>query len=67
VRVVIGVLLLIVAAPTRATNQDLPFRWDELTASDWPKALEKAAYTAILPIGVLEKHGEAWPARADWL
>jgi creatinine amidohydrolase len=65
VRVVIGVLLLIVAAPTRATNQDLPFRWDELTASDWPKALEKAAYTAILPIGVLEKHGPHAPIGSD--
>jgi creatinine amidohydrolase len=40
-----------------AAAQDLPARWDELTASDWPKALEKSARTAILPIGILEKHG----------
>jgi creatinine amidohydrolase len=65
VRVVIGVLLLTVAAPKAATAQDLPFRWDELTASDWPKALEKAAYTAILPIGVLEKHGPHAPIGSD--
>jgi len=50
-----------------AAAQDLPPRWDELTASDWPKALEKSARTAILPIGILEKadnpaEGKAWRA-----
>jgi creatinine amidohydrolase len=45
--------------------QDLPTRWDELTASDWPKALEKSAHTAILPIGVLEKHGPHAPIGSD--
>src|SRR5438874_13657377 len=40
-----------------ASAQDLPARWDELTASDWPRALEKSARTAVLPIGILEKHG----------
>ena len=64
-RVLIGVLLLTVAAVTMARAQDLPVRWDELTASDWPKALEQAAYTAILPIGVLEKHGPHAPIGSD--
>ena len=36
-----------------AMAQDLPSRWDELMASDWPKALEKSASTCILPIGTL--------------
>ena len=62
-RVLIPVLLLMCAAP--ASAQELPYRWDELTASDWPKALEKAAYTAILPIGVLEKHGPHAPIGSD--
>src|SRR5437764_2668877 len=48
-----------------AMAQDLPSRWDELTASDWPKALEKSASTCILPIGILEKHGPHAPMGSD--
>ena len=48
-----------------AMAQDIPARWDELTASDWPKALEKSAYTCILPIGILEKHGPHAPMGSD--
>ncbi len=40
-----------------AAAQEIPARWDELTASDWPAALERSARTCILPIGILEKHG----------
>jgi creatinine amidohydrolase len=45
--------------------QELPSRWDELTASDWPVALEKSASTCILPIGILEKHGPHAPLGSD--
>ncbi len=45
--------------------QSLPSRWDELVASDWPKALEKSNYTCILPIGILEKHGPHVPIGSD--
>jgi creatinine amidohydrolase len=48
-----------------AAAQELPTRWDELTAGDWPKAQEKAAGTLILPIGILEKHGPHLPMGAD--
>ena len=48
-----------------AYAQDLPVRWDELTAADWPKALEKSGRTAILPIGILEKHGPHGPIGSD--
>jgi len=48
-----------------AVAQDLPARWDELTASDWPKALEKSNYTCILPVGILEKHGPHVPIGSD--
>src|SRR5947208_7055776 len=48
-----------------AAAQELPARWDELTASDWPKALEKSSYTCILPIGILEKHGPHAPIGSD--
>ena len=45
--------------------QELPSRWEELTASDWPKAQERSNYTCVLPIGILEKHGPHVPLGAD--
>jgi creatinine amidohydrolase len=48
-----------------AGAQTLPARWDELTASDWPAALERSKGVAILPIGVLEKHGPHDPIGSD--
>jgi creatinine amidohydrolase len=55
----------VVMAVSSAAAQDLPVRWDELTATDWPKALEKAGRTAVLPIGILEKHGPHGPIGSD--
>jgi creatinine amidohydrolase len=48
-----------------AFAQDIPPRWDELVASDFPKALEKSSKTCILPIGILEKHGPHSPIGTD--
>jgi creatinine amidohydrolase len=45
--------------------QELPVKWEELTASDWDAALEKSGYTCILPMGVLEKHGPHAPLGSD--
>jgi creatinine amidohydrolase len=45
--------------------QEIPARWDELTATDWATALEKSARTAVLPIGILEKHGPHGPIGSD--
>jgi creatinine amidohydrolase len=45
--------------------QELHSRWDELTASEWPKALETSGQTCILPIGILEKHGPHVPIGSD--
>ncbi|HET7896199.1 MAG TPA: creatininase family protein [Flavisolibacter sp.] len=45
--------------------QHLPARWDELTASDWQKALDSSSRTCILPIGILEKHGPHAPIGSD--
>jgi creatinine amidohydrolase len=62
-RLLVTLMFALVAAA--ASAQDLPSRWDELTASDWPKALERSNHTAILPIGVLEKHGPHAPIGSD--
>lgn len=62
---VLALALLISLQFSQASAQDLPTRWDELTASDWPKALEMSNYTCILPIGILEKHGPHAPIGSD--
>ncbi|WP_266204984.1 creatininase family protein [Pontibacter kalidii] len=58
-------LLILLFSASTAMAQDIPFRWDELTASDWPQALEKSKRTCILPIGILEKHGPHAPLGSD--
>jgi len=58
-------LLLIVLISGYSFSQDIPARWDELVASDFPKALEKSHRTCILPIGILEKHGPHSPIGTD--
>ena len=45
--------------------QQVPARWDELTASDFPAALDKSNQTCILPFGILEKHGPHSPIGTD--
>jgi creatinine amidohydrolase len=62
-RPIVTVFAVALAVPTAA--QDLPSRWDELTASDWPKAMERSASTCVLPIGILEKHGPHAPIGSD--
>jgi creatinine amidohydrolase len=59
------VTLLFVLAATPISAQDLSTRWDELLAGDWQSALERSNHTAILPIGVLEKHGPHAPIGSD--
>jgi creatinine amidohydrolase len=61
-KLALGLLVLAAAA---VTSPELPVRWDELTASDWPAALERSARTCILPIGILEKHGPHVPIGSD--
>ncbi|MUP47559.1 creatininase family protein [Gramella sp. BOM4] len=58
-------LLFFLFISASITAQNIPHRWDELTASDWPKALKKSNRTIILPIGILEKHGLHGPIGSD--
>ena len=59
------ITLILISFSDFTFAQDLPSRWDELTASDWPKALERSSQTCILPIGILEKHGPHAPIGSD--
>lgn len=58
-------LLIILFFPAFIYSQKLHTRWDELTASNWPKALQQSDSTCILPFGILEKHGPQGPIGSD--
>ncbi len=59
------IVLVLFLICSSAAAQEIPSRWDELVASDWPLALEKSSKTCILPIGILEKHGPHDPIGSD--
>ena len=46
---------------------DLPARWEELTAPDFARAVERAGGTAVIPLGIVEKHGPHLPLGTDLL
>ncbi|HSH20719.1 MAG TPA: creatininase family protein [Draconibacterium sp.] len=60
---VVLIVTLIIAYCSFA--QEIPFRFEELTAPDYVKAVEKSAKTCIIPIGVMEKHGPHLPLGTD--
>ena len=43
----------------------LSCQYEELTAAQFVRAVEKAAGTCIIPLGVMEKHGEQLPLGTD--
>jgi creatinine amidohydrolase len=51
----------------RAQTPQLPVKWEELTSGDFVKAIHQAQGTCLLPIGILEKHGQQLPLGTDLL
>lgn len=50
-------------SPTQAQN--LSVKWEELTAADFAKGIQKSQGTCLLPFGILEKHGPQLPLGTD--
>jgi creatinine amidohydrolase len=48
-------------------QQKLSVHWEELTAEDFSKGIQKAGGTCVLPFGILEKHGPHLPLGTDLL
>jgi creatinine amidohydrolase len=48
-----------------ASAQTLSVNWEELTAEDFVKGLQKAQNTCVLPFGIIEKHGSHLPLGND--
>jgi creatinine amidohydrolase len=51
--------------PAIAQVPQLPVKWEELTSGDFVKAIRQAQGTCLLPIGILEKHGQQLPLGTD--
>jgi creatinine amidohydrolase len=67
---VVGTLVLLTApalAQAPGAAGDLSARWEELTAPDFVKAVERSGGTAIIPLGIVEKHGPHLPLGTDLL
>ncbi len=58
-------LLIVTTAAASVSAQSLSVHWEELTAPDFIKAIEKAHGTCVLPFGILEKHGPHLPLGND--
>lgn len=58
-------IIFVLLCMTTSVYAQLPARWDELTASDWSKAVQQSDSTIILPVGILEKHGPHVPIGSD--
>jgi creatinine amidohydrolase len=59
------ITLAILLTAITVSAQPLSPKWDELTASDFVKALDQAKGVCVLPMGILEKHGPAGPIGTD--
>src|SRR6185437_6132650 len=49
------------------TQQKVSVHWEELTAEDFTKGIQKSGGTCMLPFGILEKHGPHLPLGTDLL
>src|SRR5947209_7714574 len=56
---------LLIFTSAFACAQDLSIKWEELTAADFVKAVQKAQGTCVLPFGIVEKHGPQLPLGTD--
>jgi creatinine amidohydrolase len=57
--------VILIGAAAGLWGQTLSVKWEELTAADFEKAIQKAQSTCVLPFGILEKHGPHLPLGND--
>ena len=60
------ILLTTVLFSLSAKGQNLPVAWEELTASDFVEAVKKSEGVCLIPVGVIEKHGQHLPVGTDY-
>lgn len=65
IRGLLSALVILLPGTQFAHAQAPGVNWEELTAGDFVKAIERARGTCLLPIGILEKHGPQLPLGTD--
>lgn len=60
-------LTIQVYAQSGAVEARLPSQYEELSAREFPRALEQSGATCVIPMGILEKHGPHLPLGTDLL
>jgi creatinine amidohydrolase len=58
-----ALIILLIASP--AYSQTPGVHWEELTAEDFVKGLQRSQSTCVLPFGIIEKHGPQLPLGTD--
>lgn len=58
-------IALFVILPAVSHSQTLPVKWEELTAPDFVRAINKSEGVCVLPFGIIEKHGPQLPLGTD--
>ncbi|HBZ26044.1 MAG TPA: creatininase [Rikenellaceae bacterium] len=61
----VGLIILLFCTVIGASAQKLPVAWDELTSGDFTKAVTISQGVCIIPMGVMEKHGQHLPLGTD--
>lgn len=56
---------LLMAQTQAKADSPLPVKYEELTAPDFVKAVEKSNGVCIIPMGIMEKHGPHMPLGTD--
>src|ERR1700736_757841 len=63
----LGPIVFISLSLVSYPQETLSVHWEELTAPDFAKAIERSQGTCVLPFGILEKHGAHLPLGTDLL
>ena len=64
-RMIVRSLLTAALFAAICSAQQLPVKWEELTAPDFLKALDRAKGLCLLTAGIIEKHGPTGPLGTD--
>ncbi len=63
-KLLLALTFLLATAPA-FPQPALSVKWEELTAADFVRAIQKSQGTCLLPFGILEKHGPHLPLGTD--
>lgn len=68
-KLILAVVTILALSPLSTRAQDksenLPVKYEELTATYFPAAVDKASGVVLIPFGIMEKHGPHMPLGTD--